>query len=155
MGAQFDVNDSTVRVWTFPATRDELRRTAEVLLYDKSLIDDAYLDARVAILHKDPGYGPYFASMFSGDRQAFADQAVLYAGDLTRISCKVAMLHGRDDVAFPPAITLDIARYLPQADVTLIGRCSHSIAMEYPEKLLSAARSLFPDESSASRKGPS
>ncbi|HUD24794.1 MAG TPA: alpha/beta hydrolase [Burkholderiaceae bacterium] len=155
MGAQFDVNDSTVRVWTFPATRDELRRTAEVLLYDKSLIDDAYLDARVAILYKDPGYGPYFASMFSGDRQAFADQAVLYAGDLTRISCKVAMLHGRDDVAFPPAITLDIARYLPQADVTLIGRCSHSIAMEYPEKLLSAARSLFPDESSASRKGPS
>jgi len=155
MGAPFAVNEATVRVWTFPATRDELRRTAQDLIYDKSLIDDAYLDARVDILHKDPSYGPYFTSMFAGDRQSFADQAVLGAADLARISCKVAMLHGRDDLAFPPSITLDIARHLPQADVTLIGRCSHSIAMEHPEKLLSAARLLFPREPGAPQKGPS
>ena len=153
MGAPFAVNDATVRVWTFPATRDELRRTAQDLIYDKSLIDDAYLDARVDILHKDPSYGPYFISMFAGDRQSFADQAVLGAAELAQVSCKVAMLHGRDDAAFPLSITLDIARHLPQADVMLIGRCSHSIAMEYPEKLLSAARLLFAGEPGGSQKG--
>ncbi len=144
MGAPFAVNDATVRVWTFPATREELRRTAEVLIHDKSLIDDAYLDARVAILHKDPTYGPYFSEMFAGDRQKYADQSVLSAAELKRVTCKVAMLHGREDVAFPASITLDIARQLPQADVALLGGCSHSIAMEYPDKLLTAAHALFP-----------
>jgi 2-hydroxymuconate-semialdehyde hydrolase len=153
MGAPFTVNEATVRVWTFPATRDQLRRTAQDLIYDQRLIDDAYLDARVEILHKDPSYGPYFASMFAGDRQSFADQAALSRAELSQVSCKVAMLHGRNDVAFPPSITVDIARHLPQADITLIARCSHSIAMEHPEKLLSAARLLFPCEPGASQKG--
>ena len=144
MGARFAVNAATERVWTFPATREELQRTAEVLIHDKSIIDAAYLDARVAILHGDPNYGAYFSEMFAGDRQAFADKAVLSAAELARVTCKVAMLHGRDDRAFPASITLEIAQRLPQADITLIGNCSHSIAMEYPEKLIAAARTLFP-----------
>jgi 2-hydroxymuconate-semialdehyde hydrolase len=143
MGAPFKVNDATIQVWTFPATRGELRRTAELLVYDKSIIDDAYLDARVEVLHKDPSYGRYFASMFAGDKQAFADAAVLGCDELARVSCPVTMLHGRNDVAFPPAISLALAEQLPQADLTLLGHCSHSVAMEHPHKLLSAASALF------------
>lgn len=143
MGAPFRVNAATVQVWTFPATRDELRRTAELLVYDKSLIDDAYLDARVAVLHKDESYGRYFASMFAGEKQAFADACVLDASELARVTCPVTMMHGRNDIAFPPAISLALAEQLPQADLMLVARCSHSIAMEYPDKLLSAATTLF------------
>jgi 2-hydroxymuconate-semialdehyde hydrolase len=148
MGARFAVNEATLRVWSFPATREELRRTAEVLIHNRVLIDDAYLDARVAILHDDPNYAGYFTTMFAGDRQRFVDQAVLSGAELAQISCKVLMLHGRDDTAFPPSITLDIASHLPQADVLLLGNCSHSIAMEYPDKLLSAALALFPRSAS-------
>jgi 2-hydroxymuconate-semialdehyde hydrolase len=143
MGAPFEVNDATRRVWTFPATREALRRTAQVLIHDDALIDDAYLDARSAILYEDPTYGAYFSAMFSGDLQAYADAAVLSPQELAGVRCKLAMLHGRADSAFPPSITLDLARILPQADVVLLGRCSHSIAMEYPDKLISAARALF------------
>jgi 2-hydroxymuconate-semialdehyde hydrolase len=144
MGAPFQINDATRRVWTFPATREELRRTAQVLIHDHALIDEAYLDARVAVLHADPGYGAYFGAMFGGDLQACADAAVLGPGELAGVRCAVSMLHGREDTAFPPSITLDLARGLPQADVTLLARCSHSIAMEFPDKLVSAARALFP-----------
>lgn len=143
MGAPFTVNEATVRVWTFPATRDELRRTAELLVHDKSIIDDVYLDARVEVLHKDESYGRYFTSMFAGDRQAFADAAVLSADELARVTCPVTMLHGRNDVAFPPAISLALAEQIPQSDLMLIGQCSHSVAMEHPQKLLSAASDLF------------
>ncbi len=55
----------------------------------------------------------------------------------------MTMLHGRNDVAFPAAISLALAEQLPQADVMLIARCSHSVAMEHPDKLLSAALALF------------
>jgi 2-hydroxymuconate-semialdehyde hydrolase len=153
MGAPFEMNADTERVWTFPASRDELRRTAEVLIHDKSLIDDAYLDARMEILHGDAAYGRYFTAMFGGDRRTYADQAVLTDGELAGIRCKVSMLHGREDVGFPPSISLAIAERIPQADVTLLGLCSHSIAMEQPEKFLAAARSLFPMMPAAANQG--
>ena len=143
MGAPFTVNEATVRCWSFPETRDELRSVAETLVYDKSIIDDAYLDARVKILHDDPAYGPYFSDMFAGDRQAFADRTVLSDELLKTITCPVTMLHGRDDVAFPPEVTLKLASKLPQANVGLVARCSHSVAMEHPDAVLSAANLLF------------
>jgi 2-hydroxymuconate-semialdehyde hydrolase len=141
MGSAFEINSAAERVWTFPANREALRRTAEVLIHDKSLIDDAYLDARMAIL--DAEYGVYFSSMFGGDKQSYIDQAVLTAAELAAVRCQVSMLHGRDDVGFPTSISLKVADRLPQADVTLLGSCSHSIAMEYPDKFLAAARTLF------------
>jgi 2-hydroxymuconate-semialdehyde hydrolase len=153
MGASFQLNAAVEKVWTFPANRDELRRTAEVLIHDKSLIDDAYLDARMNILHKDTTYAPYFSSMFSGNRQIYIDQTVLTSLELAGIRCKVSMLHGRDDVGFPPSISLELAARLPQADVTLLGLCSHSIAMEQTDKFLAAAYSLFPMSQAAADKG--
>ena len=53
------------------------------------------------------------------------------------------MLHGRDDVAFPPEVTLKLAAKLPQADVCLLARCSHSVAMEHPDVVLTTAQRLF------------
>ena len=143
MGAPFTVNDATVLCWTFPETREALRRTAECLVFEKSIIDDAYLDARVKILHGDPAYGPYFASMFAGDKQAFADRAVLTDAMLSKVTCPVTMLHGRDDIAFPPEVTLALAAKLPHANVGLVARCSHSVAMEHPKVVLAAADLLF------------
>ena len=143
MGAPFTVNDATIKCWTFPETRDALRQTAECLVYDASIIDDAYLDARVRILHEDPAYGPYFSSMFSGERQAYVERAVLPDAVLAKVKCAVTMLHGRNDIGFPPEITLAVASKLPQANVGLVAHCSHSIAMEHPEDVLAAIGLLF------------
>ena len=143
MGTRFLVNEATASVWTFPKDREALRKTAESLVFDRSLIDDAYLDARMAILHGDNSYEPYFSAMFAGDKQAFIDSSLLDADELANVGCPVVLMHGREDVAFPPSVTLELAKQLPQADVALLGRCSHSVAMEYPEKLLSAACQLF------------
>jgi 2-hydroxymuconate-semialdehyde hydrolase len=149
IGAPFQLNPAAAKVWTFPRSRDELRNTAEVLIHDKSLIDDAYLDARMEILHADGSYGPYFTSMFQGDRQAYIDQVVLTDAELSRVKCAVTMLHGRNDLGFPASVSLAVAAKLPQADVVLLGLCSHSIAMEHPDKFLAAARLLFPITSSS------
>jgi 2-hydroxymuconate-semialdehyde hydrolase len=143
IGAPFTVNEQAVKVWTFPDTRDDLRATAEILIYDKSVIDDAYIRTREKILFEDESYRAYFQAMFAGARQRFADAAVLSAEDLARVTCAVTMMHGREDIAFPATQTLSIAERIPQANVMLLARCSHSIAMEYPEKLLAAAEQLF------------
>jgi 2-hydroxymuconate-semialdehyde hydrolase len=53
------------------------------------------------------------------------------------------MMHGRNDIPFPPSMSISIAEKIPQADLILLARCSHSVAVEYPDKLLAAAHLLF------------
>lgn len=153
MGAAFPVNEHTVRTWSFPRNRDELRRAAEGLIYDTTLIDETYLANREKVLSQGD-YEAYFGAMFGGDKQAYADAAILTPAELAAVTCDVAMLHGREDRAFPAEpLTLALSRSLPQADVTLIGRCSHSIAMEHPAKLIAAATLLFPGVAAAGAPG--
>jgi 2-hydroxymuconate-semialdehyde hydrolase len=144
MGAPFVINEDTVRTWTFPKDDDALLRAAQGLIYDHSLIDGAYLQARRRVLFDDPHYGDYFDAMFGGDKQSFVTSALLTPEELAAIRCDVVMMHGRDDRPFPAEpLTLTIAKSIPQADVILLGRCSHSVAFEHPGKLVEAARGLF------------
>jgi 2-hydroxymuconate-semialdehyde hydrolase len=144
MGAHFAINEDTARTWTFPEDDAALLRAAQGLIYDRDLIDDAYLSARRKILFDDKGYHAYFDEMFGGDKQKFVDPTVLTPHELATIRCAVVMMHGREDRGFPAEpLTLSIATSIPQADVILLGRCSHSIAFEHPRKLVEAATGLF------------
>ena len=143
MGARGMANRETEICWRFPETREELREAAEILVHDPSVITDAFLDARMAILH-DGEYGPYFRSMFAGDKQRFIDAAVLAPEKLAALTCDVMMLHGRDDRPFPcEENTRVLARHIPKADTLVIAECGHSPALEHPDKLLGAAQMLF------------
>lgn len=142
MGAAFTVNAATELVWTFPEGRQAIRRVGEAIVYDKSLITDTYIKGRVAVLSA-PGYEDYFSRMFAGDKQRYADAVLLSDEELARVRCDVALIHGRDDVAFPSSVSQAIAGKLLQADVHLLAHCSHSPALEHPEKLISIARSFF------------
>ena len=143
MGARFAANADTVLTWTFPETREELRRVGKALVYDQRLIDDNFLDGRMKILG-DPEYAAYFRSMFAGDKQAIVDAANLGADTLAKIACDVVMVHGKDDRPFPYAeTTMALARQIPQADAVVLARCGHSPALEHPDKLVQIARMLF------------
>ena len=143
MGGHFAVNENTNLCWTFPETREDLRKAVECLVFDRSVVTDALLDSRMEILH-DGEYGPYFRSMFAGDKQQYVDAAVLPADSLNRLTCDVVMMHGRDDRPFPYAEnSLALSAAIPHADVILVGRCGHSPALEHPDKLLSVANLLF------------
>lgn len=143
MGARFTPAPETLRCWTFPKNRDELRLAAEGLIHDGSLIDEAYLSNRERVLYSGD-YESYFGEMFQGDKQAYVDAALLSADELARIRCDVLMVHGREDRAFPAEpLSLTMARSIPQADVALLGECSHSIAFEFPNKFVALATGLF------------
>jgi 2-hydroxymuconate-semialdehyde hydrolase len=143
MGARFTPNEHTLRTWTFPETREDLRRAGESLVYNQSVITDAYLDGRMAVLHSGD-YADYFRAMFADDRQAYVDAAVLKPEELKAITAEVMMVHGRDDRPFPfEETTLALSRALRQADVVALAHCGHSPALEHPDSLLALARLIF------------
>ncbi len=144
MGADFPVNEGTRRCWTFPENHADLQATAEVLIHDHRQITPEYIENRVKTLFGDDDYRAYFTAMFAGERQRFVTETLVKTEELAAVTVPVTMLHGRDDSAFPPAITLRLAEHLPQADVVLLANCAHSIALEPPQKLLAACLALFP-----------
>lgn len=143
IGTKLQVNEHLARIWTFPEDLDQLRLTIETLVYDGSVITDAFLDNRFTILHGD-GYAPYFRSLFGGDKQRLMDSTIVPEADLARIDADVLMMHGRDDRPVPAAeTTLVLSRILRNCDVMLVGRCGHSPSLEHPEKVLRGAELVF------------
>jgi 2-hydroxymuconate-semialdehyde hydrolase len=92
MGIKFRPNEHTIRTWTFPETREDLRRAGETLVHDKTLISEAWLEGRVKILHGGGDYADYFRSMFAGDKQPYIDAAIVDPAALARIDCEVLMV---------------------------------------------------------------
>lgn len=141
MGISFPCEPGA-RLWRCPPTRELLRKQVEVTVWEKSLIDEAEIDYRWGILSQ-PGYREYFEAMFDGDKQYFVDRSAATPEELASVKATVLMMHGRQDVSFPPEQTsLRLAPSLP-ADVWLIDKCGHSVALEYPEKFLAGAELLF------------
>jgi 2-hydroxymuconate-semialdehyde hydrolase len=143
MGISFPPNEHTIRTWTFPETREELRRAGESLVYDKKMIDEAWIEGRAKVLYGGD-YAEYFRSMFAGDKQPYINAAIIDPALLRNIQAPVLMVHGRDDAPFPYAQTsLPISRLLPNADLTVLARCGHSPALEHPGKLVALAAMHF------------
>ncbi len=138
MGGAFTPVDETLRVWTCPRDRQALVQALSGIIHDASVIDEAYLAAREPVVFA-PGYADYFDAMFQGDKQQYVDAARLSPETLGRVACPVLMMHGREDRAFPPSSTIDIARQLPRADISLLGACSHSVAYERSGTFLALA----------------
>jgi 2-hydroxymuconate-semialdehyde hydrolase len=152
MGASFAPTEATVRCWTCPTNRAELLAALSGLVYDTSVIDEAYLAAREPVVFA-PGYAAYFNAMFRGDKQQYADAAVLPGSLLARIHCPVLLLHGREDIAFPPAGSVSIAAKLKHADLALLADCSHSVAFERADIFLALARQFFDGAFAKAQRG--
>ncbi|MGE4335075.1 MAG: alpha/beta fold hydrolase [Pigmentiphaga sp.] len=143
MGAHFEANPVTLALWKCPDSPQQLREAAEMLIADDSLIDDDYLENRAALLFSGD-YHDYFNRMFRGNCQRFIDRAALSPDELSSIHAQVLLIHGQEDRGYPAAeLSLVLGRSLSQADVVLLGRCSHSVAFEQPEKFLHHATAFF------------
>jgi len=113
------------------------------IIHDPSKLTDAMLDDRLAILHRGD-YRAYFKAMFGPDKQRLVDSWAIANDDLAAIAAPVLMIHGRNDAPCPAEeTTLKLAARISQADVLLLGNCSHSPSFEYPDKVGAAVGAFF------------
>ena len=143
MGASFEVPTGRHQAWTYPETMEDIRRVAESMVVDKSIITDEQVAHRKMILTQ-PGYREYFKAMFDADRQHFLDSTALTEDELSQIDCDVLFVHGQQDASFPPdKTTLVLAQAIPTSDAMLLSHCGHNVAYEQPEKFLHACEMIF------------
>ncbi len=143
VGTEYRLTSHLETLWTFPGSREALRGILGRIMHDVSQITDRMLDDRLKVLNEGD-YPAYFSSMFGPDKQALMDSWVLSPEELGKVTCPVTLIHGRNDLPCPAEeTTLKLAPHLPQADVVLLAKCSHSPAVEYPEKVLAQVVALF------------
>lgn len=143
VGTKYRLSSHLERLWSFPESRTELRASLSTIIHDTSRITDEILDERMEILTRGD-YPTYFKAMFGPDKQKLMDSWVLTQQELGGIKARLVMLHGRNDLPCPAEeTTLRLAPHLPGADIVLLGNCSHSPAVEFPEKILAMAKALF------------
>ena len=143
IGTPMTVNADLETLWTFPENLADLRRAMDVLFYDSAFVTDAMLEDRLAVLNAD-GYAAYFKAMFGGEKNALLAPTVLAAEEFARITCEVAIVHGRSDLPCPFDETAALlAEALPQADLYALSVCGHGPASERPERFLSIVFDFF------------
>jgi 2-hydroxymuconate-semialdehyde hydrolase len=143
MGTAIEVNADLETLWTFPGNAAALRRSLDILFYDSSFVTEAMLRDRIKVL-QEGDYRSYFERMFGGDKAALIRPTVLTSDELARVTCDVAIIHGRNDAAFPVETTgAVLAKALPQADLHALSRCGHGPAAERPESFLKIALDFF------------
>lgn len=131
------------RGWNFPDSPNALRTQVERTVSDPRFIDDAEIELRWKTLTR-PGYRDYFAKMYPEGRQYYLDITSLTDDELEAIKCPVVLMHGANDISFgPEKTTLPLARKIERADVVILNRCGHSIALEHPEKFIGVIDSFF------------
>lgn len=142
MGIDFAPTSETRLAWRCPRDRDKLRVALCGLVHDRSRVDDAYLAVRAPVVFA-PGYADYFDQMFSGDASTYVRAAILGPDVLQAVRCPVMLVHGREDKAFPLAASVTLGERLNNADVLLLRKCSHSVALERTDTLLATIDMLF------------
>jgi 2-hydroxymuconate-semialdehyde hydrolase len=145
VGTKYPFNAHLERLWTFPASRADLRDSLRSLIFDVDKVPASVIDARWSILSSGD-YGKYFAGMFSGDPQQLMNSWVIPQDRLVAITVPVTFVHGRNDLPCPPeATSLVLAGEIPHSDVVLLAHCGHAPAMEQPAKVIAAVQMAFKD----------
>jgi 2-hydroxymuconate-semialdehyde hydrolase len=134
-GGLHRLNASLDGFWSLPASREALRAAMVDSVYDAAQITDALVAQRYETLGQGE-VAPYFARMMTQDKQAMLDSAFLAPSDLARIRADVLVIHGREDRPVPSEENAGyFARFIPRADLALLGRCGHNPAREHAAKV--------------------
>lgn len=135
--------------WNFPESAEALRTQVQRTVFEPRFIDDAEIELRWKTLSR-PGYREYFAKMYPKGRQYYLDISALSDAELAAIKCPVVLMHGANDGSFGPDKTsLPLSKKIGHADVVILNRCGHSIALEHPQKFMGVIDSFFGDWRSA------
>ena len=146
VGTSYPINSALDGFWTLPDTPDALKDSMIKMVGNPTALSNEMIDQRWELLQTE-GCAAYFGEMFTPPRQQYLDAAILSPEEISSITAKIVMLHGRDDQPCPvEETTITLGRSLPDADIHLFGHCGHNLPRERSNDYLTAAIKLFGTE---------
>lgn len=84
-----------------------------------------------------------YTAMFPAPRQQHLDALIVPDAALRRMTHPVLLIHGRDDAIVPADTSYYLLNRLPNAELHVIGRCSHWTQIEHSQRFHQLVRTFF------------
>lgn len=133
IGVSFPVTDGLSTVWGYTPGLENMRRVAEVLVADRSLVTDDLVQERYAAsVHADAQDS--YARMFQPPLERRLDALAMPESRIAALPHRTMIVHGRDDRVVPLDVALRFLHLLDQSELHVFARCGHLPQAERPRE---------------------
>lgn len=128
-GLSFPITPGLEKVWGYQPSVAAMRELMEVFAYDHRLLNDDLVRMRhEASTRAD--VQARFARLFPAPRQTGVEMLALTEEAIRTIDKPTLLIHGRDDLVIPLAVSSRMLQLLPHAEMHVFGECGHWVQIE-------------------------
>jgi 2-hydroxymuconate-semialdehyde hydrolase len=129
-GVSFPITPGLDAVWGYKPDRERMRELiADYFAFDASIVTKDLVDLRYAA-STQPGFQESYGRMFPAPRQNGVDDLATPVDEIKRISAPTLLIHGREDRVIPLAVSYELFKLIPDAQLHVFGRCGHWTQIE-------------------------
>ena len=132
VGIPFEITPGLDAVWGYQPSVESMRALLDIFTYEPNPDADALAELRYRASIQ-PGFQESFAAMFPPPRQQALDRITHDPAQVARIAAPTMIFHGREDRVIPLAVSWELLRLIPDAQLHVFGRCGHWTQIEYAD----------------------
>jgi 2-hydroxymuconate-semialdehyde hydrolase len=134
-GLPFPISEGLAKVWGYQPSAKAMRDLMETFAFNPGLVTDAIVESRYQASLR-PGAQEAFARLFPEPRQARLDALCTPEDQLRALVQPTLILHGREDVIVPLAVSQRFNALIPNSELHVFGHCGHWTQIEKKERFL-------------------
>ena len=134
-GVRFDVTDGLRKVWGYQPSVEAMRDLMTTFAFDAGLVKDEIVRSRFEASVR-PGAQEAFSSLFPEPRQRWLEALATDEDKLAALPHEVMLVHGREDVIVPHAVSERFHQLIPNSELHLFGKCGHWTQIERRERFV-------------------
>ncbi len=134
-GLPFPITDGLLKVWGYQPSAKAMRDLMETFAFNPGLVTDVIVESRYQASIR-PGAQEAFSRLFPEPRQARLDALCTSEAELSALTQPTLILHGREDVIVPLAISQRYHAIIRDSELHVFGHCGHWTQIEKKERFL-------------------
>lgn len=134
-GVHFEMTGGLRKVWGYEPSVEAMRDLMTTFAFDPALVKDEIVRSRYDASVR-PGAQEAFSSLFPEPRQRWLEALATDEAALAALEHEVLIVHGREDLIVPHAVSERFHQLIPNSELHLFGRCGHWTQIEKRERFV-------------------
>lgn len=134
-GLQFPLSKGLAEVWGYEPSLEAMRGLMNIFAFDPALVKEEIVRSRYEASIR-PGAQEAYSSLFPAPRQRWLDALASDEGDLRALAHPTLIIHGREDVIVPVAMSVRFNQLIPDSELHIFGHCGHWTQIEKRDRFV-------------------
>ena len=134
-GLPFPISEGLRKVWGYLPSLEAMRDLMTTFAHNPALVREEIVRSRYEASIR-PGAQEAYASLFPEPRQHWLDALATDEALLATLPHPALVIHGRDDVIVPPALSVRFNPLIPNSELPIVGHCGHWTQIEKRDRFV-------------------